>query len=50
MGDEGRYTQILLNFLSNALKFSSEKGLISVKLEPIDDKNFYQNVSIKNQN
>ena len=23
MGDEGRYTQILLNFLSNSLKFSS---------------------------
>jgi signal transduction histidine kinase len=27
-GDEGRYTKIILNFLSNALKFSNEMGCV----------------------
>ena len=40
VGDEGRYTQILLNFLSNALKFSFEDGQISVSLVPSEE-NFY---------
>ena len=32
IGDERRYLQILLNFLSNALKFSQKNGTISVNL------------------
>ena len=33
-GDEGRYTQIILNFLSNALKFSYLQGKIQVMIMP----------------
>jgi len=32
IGDERRYLQVLLNFLSNALKFSQKNGTISVNL------------------
>ena len=33
LGDERRYLQILVNFLSNALKFSSKKSKICVQLK-----------------
>jgi signal transduction histidine kinase len=32
-GDERRYLQILLNFVSNALKFSNEGGTITIRLK-----------------
>ena len=32
LGDERRYMQILINFLSNAIKFSRERGRIVVEL------------------
>ena len=32
IGDERRYLQVLLNFLSNALKFSQKNGSINVNL------------------
>ena len=34
--DEGRYTQILLNFISNSLKFSLFDGKIVVFVKPIE--------------
>lgn len=32
-GDEGRYKQIFLNFLSNSLKFTNKKGKIIVEVK-----------------
>ena len=34
-GDEGRFTQIFLNFLSNAFKFTPKKGNITVTVQPV---------------
>jgi signal transduction histidine kinase len=35
-GDDNRYLQILLNFLSNALKFTPAHGTIKVEVRLID--------------
>lgn len=32
LGDENRYMQILLNFLSNAIKFTMDFGTITVRV------------------
>ena len=39
-GDRRRYVQILTNFLSNALKFTNKKGMVSITfilLEEVDN-------------
>ena len=44
-GDETRFTQIFLNFLSNAFKFTPQKGEITVEIKPIeDDHGFLQKI------
>jgi signal transduction histidine kinase len=35
--DEARYTQIFLNFLSNAFKFTPDNGKISIEIRPYGD-------------
>jgi len=35
-GDKRRYMQILLNFLSNAIKFTNSRGQVRIALEVID--------------
>ena len=36
LGDQNRYLQILLNFISNAIKFTPENGKITVTTTLID--------------
>ena len=35
-GDDNRYQQILLNFLSNSLKFTNIKGTVCIQLRLLD--------------
>ena len=46
-GDERRYLQILLNFLSNALKFTPEQGTVTVRVVVLDVQNIFDNSTNK---
>ena len=35
--DEARYTQILLNFISNSFKFTPSEGSLSIEVKPNSD-------------
>jgi len=35
-GDDNRYLQILLNFISNSLKFTESKGSVTVQVRILD--------------
>ena len=48
-GDERRYQQILVNFLSNALKFSSPDSMIKIKLQVLEIKQNIKNQGIKSE-
>ena len=39
LGDDNRYLQILLNFLSNALKFTGTNGLVQIETRLLDTQN-----------
>ena len=41
-GDEARFTQIFLNFLSNAFKFTPPEGNISIEIRPNPTVQFIQ--------
>ena len=44
-GDEGRYTQIFLKFISNALKFTPNNGNVTVLINPLPGRmEFYQRI------
>ena len=35
-GDQRRYMQILMNFLSNAIKFTNKNGSVSISIKVMD--------------
>ena len=47
MGDERRFLQMLLNFLSNALKFTNKDGCITVKVDILEDQLVNESLSDK---
>jgi signal transduction histidine kinase/DNA-binding response OmpR family regulator len=38
LADEGKVKQMILNLVSNAIKFSAERGTVTVKAERVDDR------------
>ncbi len=42
ISDKAKIRQLLINFLSNAYKFTSDEGIIEVKLEKLEGQNFFK--------
>jgi signal transduction histidine kinase len=38
MGDQSRLEQVFINILSNAIKYTKEKGVVSIEIHQIDDR------------
>ena len=41
-GDENRFMQILLNFLTNSIKFTNREGIVTVYLDVLECQNLEQ--------
>jgi signal transduction histidine kinase len=44
-GDQNLFKQLLRIFLDNAVKFTSQKGKIELKIDRVDSKNFYFSIA-----